>query len=110
MACDPCGTQAKAAPATTSTTTHQVLTIAELRSPMTTPVISISIAPHASTSSGSSGANSSKVVAWFMRRLLGRQRGSLDRGNGVVVVFEQLRNRSRGYVEDRLWHDTKQNG
>src|SRR5262245_21753661 len=74
---------------------------------MTTPVISISTPPHVSTSSGSSGATSSKVV---MRRLLGRQRGSLGRGNGVVVVFEQLRNRSRGYVEDRLWHDTKQNG
>src|SRR5262245_22463983 len=77
---------------------------------MTTPVINITMVPHVSTSSGSSGANSSKVGAWFMCRLLGRQRGGLSRSDGVVVVFEQLRNRSRRYVEHRLWRDTKEDG
>src|SRR5690242_6229357 len=110
MMCGPRGSHSRAAAAIANMITHQPFTTAELRSPTAAPIISISIAPHASTSSGSNGNRSCKAGNWVMARLLRHERGRFGRGYGVIVILEQLGHRSGRHIQHWLGRNTEQDG
>src|SRR5262245_24498587 len=73
--------------------------------------MSNSMAPSTSTISGSAGsrAEASKVsVIASVRGSIGQQGGGFCRAERTVIAFEQLRDRCRRHVEDRLRIEAEQ--